>query len=275
MRTIIYGLLAHRILHTKTDYSDKDFSSTSTQKLETFLDRSFYYPYLMNVSGTVLQVTDLADLWYREFYLELSKRLQFPIEMSLPWILTDEILESKNSSMMEFMLFPLDLYNDAAARALHSLNQRFLYDEIEAEVNLCFDQLVFKISEQIYTYYKMQASRYKFVIFSPFFYYPFNITLLSILMDKPYRHILEAIQPNNRFHPPKSRYDVLLKQRLLSVPLPSLPLFIYYFFPANTELTNYINYPPAVGTFDRSQSVDSTKDEYQIETKYRFCYQPL
>src|SRR5690348_4172636 len=159
MRTIIYGLLAHRILHTKTDYSDKDFSDSSIKKLEAFLDRSFYYPYLMNVSGTILQVTDLADLWYREFYLELSKRLQFPIEMSLPWILTDEILESKNSSMMEFMLFPLDLYNDAAGRALHSLNQRFLYDEIEAEVNLYFDQLVFKISEQIYTYYKMQASR--------------------------------------------------------------------------------------------------------------------
>lgn len=56
-------------------------------------------------------MTDLADLWYREFYLEMSKCLQFPIEMSLPWILTDQILESHNSSMMEvrFDLPTIDL----------------------------------------------------------------------------------------------------------------------------------------------------------------------
>ena len=60
---------------------------------------------------------------------------------------------------MEFVFYPLDLYNDAAYRALHSLNQQFLYDEIEAEVNLCFDQLVYKLSEQVYGYFKGQASR--------------------------------------------------------------------------------------------------------------------
>jgi cytoplasmic FMR1 interacting protein len=32
-----------------------------------------------------------------------------------------------------------------------------LYDEIEAEVNLCFDQFVYKLSEQIYAYYKHLA----------------------------------------------------------------------------------------------------------------------
>ncbi len=37
---------------------------------------------------------------------------------------------------------------------------QFLYDEIEAEVNLAFDQLVFKISEAIYAHFKQQAARY-------------------------------------------------------------------------------------------------------------------
>ena len=46
-------------------------------------------------------MTDLADLWYRELYLEMDSCLQFPIELSLPWILTDQILESQKSSMME------------------------------------------------------------------------------------------------------------------------------------------------------------------------------
>lgn len=63
-----------------------------------------------------MEATDLADLWYREFYLELSKRLQFPIDMSLPWVLTDNILETHYSAMMEYLLYPLDIYNDAANR---------------------------------------------------------------------------------------------------------------------------------------------------------------
>lgn len=46
---------------------------------------------------------DLSQLWFREFFLELTmgRRIQFPIEMSMPWILTDHILETKEPSMME------------------------------------------------------------------------------------------------------------------------------------------------------------------------------
>ena len=51
-------------------------------------------------------------------------------------------------------MYPLDLYNDSAHYALTVFKKRFLYDEIEAEVNLCFDQFVYKLSEQIYAYYK-------------------------------------------------------------------------------------------------------------------------
>ena len=55
---------------------------------------------------TLSECCDLSQLWFREFYLELTmgKRIQFPIEMSLPWILTDHILETKQSGMMEFIL---------------------------------------------------------------------------------------------------------------------------------------------------------------------------
>lgn len=31
----------------------------------------------------------------------MGRRIQFPIEMSMPWILTDHILETKEPSMME------------------------------------------------------------------------------------------------------------------------------------------------------------------------------
>jgi cytoplasmic FMR1 interacting protein len=140
-------------------------------------------------------------LWYKEFFLELSKRLQFPIDMSLPWILTDHILEpsrnpgaaatpdqpppTQEAEMLEYIFYPLDLYNDAAQRALYSLQQQFLFDEIEAEVNLCFDQLVYKLSEQIYAHFKTAAS--------------------AVLMDKPYKSQLDAHQfvPSSKLHVPR------------------------------------------------------------------------
>ena len=53
--------------------------------------------------GTLRECCDLSQLWFREFYLELTmgERIQFPIEMSLPWILTDHILQNKEAHMME------------------------------------------------------------------------------------------------------------------------------------------------------------------------------
>ena len=61
---------------------------------------------------------------------------------------------------MECVLYPLDLYNDSAFYALNVFKKQFLYDEVEAEVNLCFDQFVYKLSDQVgttlfyCTYYK-------------------------------------------------------------------------------------------------------------------------
>lgn len=83
----------------------------------------------------------------------------------MPWILIDHILEGilerEEVAPLESIFFPFAIYDDAATRALNSLNQRFLFDEIEAEVNLCFDQLVYKLSDAIYRQYKEHASRYE------------------------------------------------------------------------------------------------------------------
>lgn len=45
------------------------------------------------------------------------------------------VIESKEGGLLEGILMPFDVYNDAADRALRALKQRFLYDEIEAEVS--------------------------------------------------------------------------------------------------------------------------------------------
>ncbi len=57
------------------------------------------------------------------------------------------------------LLYQLDLYNDSAHCALITFAKQYLYDEVEAEVNLCFDQFVYKLSEQVFAHYKQMASR--------------------------------------------------------------------------------------------------------------------
>lgn len=51
-------------------------------------------------------------------------------------MLIDHILEYPNAGLLESILIPFDIYNDSAQQALVFLKQRFLYDEIEAEVHV-------------------------------------------------------------------------------------------------------------------------------------------
>ncbi|RTG82999.1 cytoplasmic FMR1 interacting protein, partial [Schistosoma bovis] len=142
------------------------------------------------------QCCDLSQLWYREFFLEMTNGacIQFPIEMSLPWIFTDHILESEHPGYTEYLLYMLDLYNDAADCALNRFRRRFLYEEIEAEANLVFDQLVYKLSDKIFRHYKRYAS--------------------SILLDKRFRAEAQRTASWREPYPPPNRYTAaLLRQR--------------------------------------------------------------
>ncbi|TKS74994.1 Cytoplasmic FMR1-interacting protein 1 -like protein [Collichthys lucidus] len=159
VRTMLESLIADKSGSKKTLRSSLE--GPTILDIEKFHRESFFYTHLLNFSETLQQCCDLSQLWFREFFLELTmgRRIQFPIEMSMPWILTDHILETKEASMMEYVLYPLDLYNDSAHYALTKFKKQFLYDEIEAEVNLCFDQFVYKLADQIFAYYKILAGR--------------------------------------------------------------------------------------------------------------------
>uniref|UniRef100_A0A7N8WYJ7 Cytoplasmic FMR1-interacting protein n=1 Tax=Mastacembelus armatus TaxID=205130 RepID=A0A7N8WYJ7_9TELE len=141
VRTMLESLVADKSGSKKTLRSSLE--GPTILDIEKFHRESFFYTHLLNFSETLQQCCDLSQLWFREFFLELTmgRRIQFPIEMSMPWILTDHILETKEASMMEYVLYPLDLYNDSAHYALTKFKKQFLYDEIEAEVKyqmICF-----------------------------------------------------------------------------------------------------------------------------------------
>lgn len=135
-----------------------EHSINDLKHLETFFYKLSFFLHILDYTVTLGTLTDLGFLWFREFYLESSRVIQFPIECSLPWMLVDHVIESQNAGLIESILLPFDIYNDSAQQALVVLKQRFLYDEIEAEVDLCFDQLVLKLSEIIFTYYKSWAA---------------------------------------------------------------------------------------------------------------------
>ncbi|XP_056165334.1 protein PIR [Syzygium oleosum] len=138
--------------------SGSEIPVNDMKQLETFFYKLSFFLHILDYTATLVTLSDLGFLWFREFYLESSRVIQFPIECSLPWMLVDHVLESHNSGLLESVLMPLDIYNDSAQQALVVLKQRFLYDEIEAEVDHCFDIFVSKLCESIFTYYKSWAA---------------------------------------------------------------------------------------------------------------------
>lgn len=139
-------------------FSDGDFTKDQAKDLKAFALLSGRFPILLNFRESVALSSDLSQLWYREFYLELAKQVQFPIDMSLPWILTQHALRAMETPLVESVFFMMDLYNDAAERTVSVFNQSYLFQEIEAEVNLAFDQLVYLVSDGLFSFCKNRAA---------------------------------------------------------------------------------------------------------------------
>ncbi|CDR00379.1 unnamed protein product, partial [Oncorhynchus mykiss] len=101
VRTMLESLIADKSGSKKTLRSSLD--GPIVLAIEDFHKHSFFFTHLLNFSEALQHCCDLSQLWFREFFLELTmgRRIQFPIEMSMPWILTDHILETKEPSMME------------------------------------------------------------------------------------------------------------------------------------------------------------------------------
>ncbi|KAK6055495.1 cytoplasmic Fragile-X interacting family protein [Cooperia oncophora] len=112
----------------------KELDTKTIERISVFLRKSTHWPALFRLSDSLTEAAELSQLWFREFYLEMTmgQRIQFPIEMSIPWILTDHILTNPDSSLVEGALYQLDLYNDAANYSLFNFRKRFLFDEAKA-----------------------------------------------------------------------------------------------------------------------------------------------
>ena len=104
-------------------FSAPDISKETSKEMRAFYSTTALFPYLLRLPETLATLSNVSHLWLREFYLELTMggRIQFPIEMSLPWILTEHVILNPRPDvpMIESILHTLDVYNDAAHRALY------------------------------------------------------------------------------------------------------------------------------------------------------------
>ena len=176
--------------------SSAEIESNDVKNFDTFYSTSYYFNDVLNCSFHVKNIVNLSSFWYRENFLDITKCVQFPIELSLPWILTEHVLSKKDAladiPQIENLFYILDIYNDAAQSALYEYNQQYLYDEIEAETNLVVDQVVFLLSEDMYQYYKSIAT--------------------TITIDKSLKHQLEELRQIPFLTTANRRYEHLLIQ---------------------------------------------------------------
>jgi cytoplasmic FMR1 interacting protein len=139
-------------------FRSRIFDSAVVKEMETLYQAAANFSDVLAFGNTVSGLSNFSSLWYREFYLEVEKQSQFPIALSLPWILIEHIIFKPAAPKMDKIFRVLDLYNDAAFTALHSLGQQYFYDEVEAELNLVFDQLLFMLNRHLYEYFKNIAA---------------------------------------------------------------------------------------------------------------------
>ncbi|CAB3409696.1 unnamed protein product [Caenorhabditis bovis] len=251
-RTQLESLISDRLCGGKKILR-KELDSKTIEKISVFLRKSAHWPTLFRLSDSITEAGDLSQLWFREFYLEMTmgKRIQFPIEMSMPWILTDYILTSSEPSLIESALYQLDLYNDAAQYSLFNFNKQFLYDEVEAEVNLCFDQFVYKLSEMVFTHYKQLAS--------------------CMLLDKKFKSLILEAGTMIR-SPPAARFESLLQQRHLQLLGRSVDLNRVVSQRINMALLKALD--AAIWKFESEQLSTICELELLIETN-RLCHSLL
>eukprot|EP00899_Mesostigma_viride_P025957 jgi/Mesvir1/6546/Mv16806-RA.2 len=163
MQTLVEALLQTGDKKTGL-FSKPDIKPDNIKNMRAFFDRTLLYPYVLNYHENLRAVSEVPWLWFREFYLDMNAggavqmSVQFPVTSSLPYLLLERAFESHDPALAAHMLLPFEVFNDAATAALTCMRQQFLYDEIETEVDLCFEVLGYKLSEEIFTHYKCRAA---------------------------------------------------------------------------------------------------------------------
>lgn len=141
-------------------FTSNELSKDDVRDLRTWLDRSRVFDHMLDLSGSLKELSDLGNLYFREFYFSIAKSPKLPMSSSLPWILCEHMFKGNRPRLdyFEHVTAPLEIYSDAAERSLNSLRRAHLYREIEGEVIICVDQLVEMAAKKLYSHFKVMAT---------------------------------------------------------------------------------------------------------------------
>jgi len=161
LRIILYSMVNPKspFLKGQGMFTWSHFRPKHSNLTNEFLGKIRGWYTLLDYTNVMREATNLGFLWFRETYLDMEKVLQYPVRSSLPFILSEHLLnESGKPALHDSLFFPFELYNDAAAQAINVYDSQYLYQEIHAEADLCINMIAFSFSETFYKFCRETAS---------------------------------------------------------------------------------------------------------------------
>ena len=83
-----------------------------------------------------------------------------PLISSFPFLLIEKACKTKKALVLRNVIALFSIYNSAAYEILYKLKCQYLFDELEAELNVCLNKLVLYLSQRIYIHYRTVESMY-------------------------------------------------------------------------------------------------------------------
>ena len=78
----MYDPRAPWVRRGKGMFRSATYAKTDVYQMRSFGERSFFFAHMLNFGDTVRELSDVGWLWFREFHLEMSRQVQFPIQIN-------------------------------------------------------------------------------------------------------------------------------------------------------------------------------------------------
>jgi len=159
LRSIIHSLKNGKLAQKSGAFKKPILRQENIEEFDKFLKASERFYVLLNYSEEIRNATNLGCLWFREIYMDMENVMQYPVRSSLPFILLEHLLKgTSNSALHDTVLYPFEIYNDAASMALNVFQSQYLYKEVEAEIALCVDMISFNFADTFYKFSRLRAA---------------------------------------------------------------------------------------------------------------------
>jgi hypothetical protein len=134
--------------------------SSDIDKLDAFYTHTADFEILLDIDQVVSDLSSFPEMLLREFFLEVTKSPQLPVDDSLPWlIVTQTAMDGQRPLDVSTMMALLEMYDDAADFVISRSEQLAVCNEIIAESRLFFDNMIYLIGNYVFTSVKSATTR--------------------------------------------------------------------------------------------------------------------